>query len=771
MVQIPPGAINPYLTSILFILGSILFWFGYRHWLAYLIFVGISGWLLLHYKSAWSWAALNLGLLYSMIIGYLLASSAFTALPKGSVLAEGKVMGVVSSQQTPTQFEYSVNKLNKVRSEPIKLKVTCEHICSEVKGGQYWRLLLSLKAPTATYNPHSFDTERWLMSQGIQGYGYVKPSQRNTLLAHSSHHLSYRQFIYEQIVDTFSEPQTSASLAALLIGYRTDLSSLQRDRLREAGLSHLIAISGLHVSLAMFPGMLLGSLAWVIFGSRLKYRKQLIQVVLGLSTATTYALLSGFEPPAQRALFMLLMIAVLSLRDIYASGYQRLAVAIMIMLILEPKSMIDMSFWLTVVVTGVILFGLEVKAQNRMNSLIYLQLLLCTVISAFQLWLFSEYSLTSFIQNLWAIPFISFLIIPIGFLWLTLKGLNSLTNYIGPIAAAIATSLDFIVYLFWYALEVIDQLKKEHFNSVLVWRSYLSLVHVVLLMMVLIAIWLTGLRYKLVHAVVLIGVLLNNSPKREGLVLTAFDVGQGTAIAIEVDNNLMLYDSGYRHNDWVKIAGVLPAWLLANGYEDIDYYIESHSDIDHSGGTDWLLSNYRVDTVLQSHSHLSAKANFLERPQCRPNMSYNLGQAKITILSPPQNNQWSDNDRSCVVLINYSEVKILLTGDIENRGEQWLVDNYPSLTVDIVLVPHHGSKTSSSWSLLNVLKPNVAINTSGYRNRFNFPHDEVVNRYKQMGSDFYDTSTHGQVRLFISESAEINIQPSRQQNPALWRRN
>ena len=704
-----------------------------------------------------------------MIIGYLLAPAPLEELPKGNFLAEGKVIGIVSKQRTPTQFVYVVNRLNNKYIEPIKLRVTCENLCMTMKGGQHWRLLMRIKPPVATYNPHSFDSERWLMAQGLQGFGYVKPSNHNSLLNQHSKQLSYRQLIYDQIITSFPYTETSSSLAALLLGYRSDLTSEQRDRLRESGLSHLIAISGLHVSLAMFPGILMGSFVWLIIWNRVRIRKQSTQMLIGLATATIYALMSGFEQPAQRALFMLVILTILSLGASRASGIQRLLVAIVVMLLIEPQSMIDISFWLTVVVTAVILLGLHVKAHSRINSIVYLQLLLCVVVSAFQLMLFSEYSLTSFSQNLWAIPFISLLIIPLGFLWLVVSQLSELFVQLDYIETMIASILDYLVYLFWYVLETIAQFKQKQFQSMLVWRSHVSFLQFLPLMIALMLVWLTGLRYSAVPSIVMVTILLTFTVKRKGLILTAFDVGQGTAIAIEVDDKLLLYDSGYRHDDWVKIAAILPPWLLANDYKHFNYYIESHSDIDHSGGTEWLLANYRVDTVL--HSHSSSQMSFLNRAQCRPDVNYLMGTAEVTILSPPQDNQWADNDRSCVVLIDYAGKKILLTGDIESTGEQWLVSNYPWLRADIVLVPHHGSKTSSSWPLLSMLRPSIAINTSGYDNRFSFPHDEIVNRYQQIGSALYDTATHGQIKVFIQQSGEINIHSTRQQNPALWRRN
>ena len=148
-----------------------------------------------------------------------------------------------------------------------------------------------------------------------------------------------------------------------------------------------------------------------------------------------------------------------------------------------------------------------------------------------------------------------------------------------------------------------------------------------------------------------------------------------------------------------------------------------------------------------------------------------MSQANVTILSPPQDTNWSDNDSSCVLLLEYGGVQILLTGDIERAAEARLLRDYPHLTVDVLLVPHHGSKTSSSPALLKQLQPTIAINTAGHLNRFRLPHPSVTRRYEQMGSQFYDTAVHGQITLNISPSGQLNVHSSRQQNPALWRRN
>ena len=145
--------------------------------------------------------------------------------------------------------------------------------------------------------------------------------------------------------------------------------------------------------------------------------------------------------------------------------------------------------------------------------------------------------------------------------------------------------------------------------------------------------------------------------------------------------------------------------------------------------------------------------------------------AQISVISPASTSYSSDNDSSCVVLISYAGVRVLLTGDIEIETERLIVQNNPDLRADIISVPHHGSRTSSSVDFLRLLQPTIAINNAGYRNRFGFPHTEVRKRYADNGIAFHDTGEEGQISLSISNAGEININLSRQQNPALWRRN
>ena len=751
-------------AGLLFLVGSLMFWFGYKHWQAYLIYLLVNAVILLRNTSYLKWLSLNAGFVYALLFGYLFAAQALDKIPTGSQLIRGSVDSLISQSNHRQQFRFTIHELNYAQVSPLTVRVSCEQLCDAVRAGQEWQFLVSLKPPTSTYNPDSFDMERWLMSQSIQARAFVKQSDRNKHINTVSTWLSFRQALYHQIRDSFRYDDIAASVAALLIGYRDDLSRQQRTQLRESGLSHLIAISGLHVSLAMLPGIVLGSLLWGALGIHTGVSKQPFQMTVGLITATAYAFISGFDQPAQRALFMLIIMVLLQLRVSYATGWQRLSLAIALMLIIDPRAILDMSFWLTTLVTAVILFGMAVKAQQRMSTVIYLQLLLAVIISAFQLFIFSEYSLFSLAQNLWAIPFISLVLLPTGLVWLLLSQLHESLAILNTPYQGVTLALDFLVYYFWYVLDTFNP-----FNRLALWHGHIAFSTLIPLIIGLSVIWLTALRPVIVCPIMVCAVLLNPTSSQTGLTMTVFDVGQGTALAIEVEDQLLIYDSGNRYEEWVVFEYILPIWLMRKRHEVIAYYVESHADLDHSGGSDWLISEYRPEVVY--HSYSANRPTNVHSKLCTPGTVIDMSQANVTILSPPQDTNWSDNDSSCVLLLEYGGVQILLTGDIERAAEARLLRDYPHLTVDVLLVPHHGSKTSSSPALLKQLQPTIAINTSGHLNRFRLPHPSVTRRYEQMGSQFYDTADHGQITLNISPSGQLNIHSSRQQNPALWRRN
>lgn len=747
-----------------FLLGNLSFWILYQHSFLLIVVNLVSLLASLYMNRLSAFAVYLIGFGWALIAGYLYSPVEIQKGLSGNQLITGIVTDVVGSGPVNYQYTLTIDSINQVAIQPIDALVYCNAPCPKPNGGESWQLVVKLHPISGRYNPASFDYERWLFSKAIQTKAYIQNSSRNIRLSSGTGLTHIRQQLKNKLHNAFVTTEISASLSALLIGFRGDLTRIQRDKLSAAGLSHLIAISGLHVGLAMIPGMWLGSLVWCLMFTKSSLNRQQIQWFSGFVVAFVYALVSGFGIPAQRSIIMMLVLVCGNIKLMNTSSMMRLGLAIGVILLIHPRAVLDLSFWLTVVVTFLIMIGMIIKSHNRLNTVFYLQIFLAFMLCALQLYFFASYSLLSLFQNLWAIPFISLVLLPLGMLWLCLRIIIEILGFSVISLEWFTHWLGFLTYYFWFVIDYLSEL-----NDLFRWHKSQSLWLNLTLFLLLFILWL-NLRSRIVTALVAVMLLLTNIEQDEDeMELFFFDIGQGTAIAIVLGDNLLIYDSGYGNDDIVLLAGILPNWMLTRNLTQINYYIESHEDADHSGGTDWLLQNYPVEHVLSPSRKIRNMT--VQNLSCRKGLEWNLGAADFIVISPDDSMHGSDNNRSCVILIRFAGKHTLLTGDIEAATERLILQNNPQLKADIISVPHHGSKTSSSSAFLSQLQPSIAINNAGYRNRFGFPHPRVINRYIKNGAAFYDTGENGLIHLSISSQGEININLSRQQNPALWRRN
>ncbi len=747
-----------------FLLGQVAFWFSYGSWLLLLLFQ--SAFLLLCHRttSYHTFIYYGSGFIWALLSGYLFSPPEVQQTLSGTQVIRGEVKDIVGNVNKGMRVIFDASSINRQGVTVLRLMLYCDKDCPPLAGGETWQLLVRLKSVSGRFNPDSFDFERWMFSQSVQATASVQSSTRNRRLARSHGIAHIRQAIHQQINDHFQQPSIAASLSALLVGFRGDLTNQQRDALAQAGLSHLIAISGLHVGLAMIPGLVMGNLLWLILLPLRRIPKRKVQWLCGICCALLYALLSGMGLPAQRALIMLAVFVLARCYDTDTSSTQRIGIALLFILLLEPRAVLDMSFWLTVIVTGTIIIGMAIKPATGGNRLLYLQAFLALILSALQLYFFASYSFLSLLQNLWAIPYISLVLLPGIFIWAVVIIMPMPDHVSTWLLEHFSFWLGFLAHHFWYVLEWVNQL-----NQFFLWQKKVSLDIAVVLIVSLLLLWLF-LRHKIALLFVTLIIMLPrlNSSNR-GLDIVMFDVGQGTSILLNIEGQVLLYDTGFGNEEAAIISRILSKWSVANEISALHTYIESHEDVDHSGGTSWLIDTYPISQMISSRV-LSSK-HIRHHAICVSGLRWSIGPAQLEVLSPGSIRYESDNDNSCVVQIQYAGRTVLLTGDIERRVERDLLHSHPILSADVMTVPHHGSRTSSTMAFIRSVKPAIALNSSGYRNRFGFPHEEVIRRYREAGVDFYDTAQHGQIVINVTPDGEININLSRQQTPALWRRN
>jgi len=709
------------------------------------------------------------------------------------------------NQQLHIQTESSVIRfqLHSINGQVLSkndvyLKLSCKINCPKFKAADQWRLLVRLKPANGYVNPIGFDYEKWLFAHGYRASGYIIDSNANQLLSQSVsvHHL--REYLRNFFNNKFTNRRIRASIIALTIGIRDELSRESKQKMAMTGLSHLMAISGLHIGLSALPGFILGGFIWrlPIFSQR--FNRQVFQWNMSLIPAAFYTALAGFGLPAVRALIMLLVFCWVHNKRLSVSTFVRFGLALILILLIQPLAVLQTSFWLSFMVTGILIaLGTLKQPSNKMIGFIKLQAQLFFCIIPIQLLLFGKLSLLSPLINLIAIPFVSLILLPILLFLICLVFLTPMLpiEFLNTVLEFVLKISEVLMVFFWSLVDriSIDAQSYQLSLSDLI-QTPLSLVFVAIYVSFLLV---KLLKYKnslrlfpsilmpstlissvfmiMVIMIIMITIMIKAYFKSDdqSLIMTVLDVGQGLALTIQYDHKIIIYDTAYGIETGHSVAQrTLIPWLEYLR-DPVELLFVSHNDIDHSGGLADLLKNIPVNESLLGVSiKQQLVAETTRSGLCVAGKTWQWRHLKIKILFPKQrDNQFTKgNNSSCVVLLEIFSNKILLTGDIEFQAETELIKYYPKLRANVLLSPHHGSKTSSSLSFIKSIQPDVAIISSGYLNRFNHPSKSILKRYKSLSIKAINTADSGAIKLTIIPSGRVHISQFRQDYPTLWRR-
>jgi competence protein ComEC len=270
-------------------------------------------------------------------------------------------------------------------------------------------------------------------------------------------------------------------------------------------------------------------------------------------------------------------------------------------------------------------------------------------------------------------------------------------------------------------------------------------------------------------------ICFNYSPKRplsNEFLLDILDVGQGLAVVVTTHTHQLVYDTGPAYNPRFNAgSGIIQPFFRHQNLKAPDIIVVSHGDNDHAGGLAALARYFPASTIYAGEtSLLPAKLdNPPEMHQCLAGINWWWDQVKFEFLYPREHSL-SGNNASCVLKISAGSYSALLTGDIEKEAELALLKNARNaLQADIMTAPHHGSKTSSIAPFIRRVAPAHVVFSSGYLNSFGHPHDDVRQRYTELDSRLYDTSTSGALRFHLSAAQGIkSVTSHRQARRRLW---
>ncbi len=647
---------------------------------------------------------------------------------------------------------------------------------AELRAGERWQLTLRLKAPHGGSNPHGFDFELWLWEQGLQATGYVRSGAKDPSPLRLGSSWQYpveqlrqqvRDSIFNHLSGSVFPPERSEStrlagiVAALVVGDQRVIDRADWDLFRATGVAHLMAISGLHITLfAWIAALLLGWL-WRR-SSRLCLAVPAPNAALlgGLVLASAYAVFSGWGVPSQRTIWMLLALACLQWSGKRWPWPRVWLLAAATVLLIDPWAWLQAGFWLSFVAVA-ILFASSAGAQGQVSTCFWQrwrsmwreQWTITLALTPLTLLLFGQVSLVGLLANLLAIPWVTLVVTPLallGVLW------APLWDFAAWAVQALAVFLQFLST--WpYATVTVAQAPG--------WAGVAGILGGALLLFRL------PWSVRLLGLPLLLPVLLWQAPRLPigQFELLAADIGQGNAVLVQTASHALVFDTGPRFSSESDAGHRVLVPLLRALDIKIDTLVLSHRDADHTGGALAVLAMQPQAQLLSSIEPEHELQAVRQVRRCEAGQHWDWDGVRFEVLHPLATDyarKIRSNALSCVLRISNGQQTALLTGDIEAAQEARLVADGAALHADVLLVPHHGSKTSSSAVFLDAVQPRFALIQAGYRNRYGHPAPSVLARYEERQIPVFDSPHCGAARWRSDQPQQMNCQ--RQQERRYW---
>ena len=621
----------------------------------------------------------------------------------------------------------------------------------EVHAGERWQMTLRLKAPHGSRNPHGFDYELWLWEQGVQATGYVRAGAKDPAPQRLGqtwrHPVAWaRQLLRERIYARVAERQSAGLIAALVVGDQSAIDRVDWDVFRATGVSHLVSISGLHITMFAWGAALLVGWLW-----RRSMRLCLAvpapsaALVGGVLLATAYSVFSGWGVPAQRTCLMLATVALLRMSGARWPWPQVWMLACAVVVAFDPWAMLQPGFWLSFCAVGV-LFATDsgaarahsTGATGRISSMFREQWVITVALTPLTLLLFGQVSVVGLAANALAIPWMTLVVTPLAML-------GALVPAVWDLAAVaiglLMASLQWLASLPWASVSV---------AMPPLWAGTAGVLGGV----VLVFPWAWSMR--VLGLPLLMPLLLWRPalPLPGQFELLAADIGQGNAVLVRTARHALLYDAGPRYSLESDAGHRVLVPLLQALHTRLDRLVLSHRDMDHVGGAPAVLAMQPQADLLSSMEAGNPLQSLRPAQRCVAGQRWHWDGVSFEVLHPRADDYDSGakpNAMSCVLRISNGVQTALLVGDLEQAQEARLVASGVNLKSDLLLVPHHGSKTSSSAAFLDAVQPPLALVQSGYRNRYGHPTSPVLVRYVERTIQVMDSPHCGAATWRSSE--------------------
>ncbi|MFT3850028.1 MAG: DNA internalization-related competence protein ComEC/Rec2 [Propionivibrio sp.] len=625
-----------------------------------------------------------------------------------------------------------------------------------VRPGERWRFTVKLKRPHGNANPHGFDYEAWLFERGIRATGTIRAREEVQRLDQFVLTPRYalerlRGVMRDRFLRTFPDAPYLGVLTALSVGDQRSIPAEQWQVFNRTGVTHLVSISGLHVTMVAALFAALVNFLWrrsVRLMLRLPAQKA--AVLAGWLAAFAYALLAGFEVPAQRTLYMLSVVALALLSGRHFGASRTLLLALLVVLVLDPMAILATGFWLSfgavaiLFLVGTARIG-EARGWRAALARWGTAQWAVTIGSVpLLLFFFQQFSLVSPLANALAIPFVSLVVTPLALIFGVLPW-PPLLQFDHWLLAQLMKLLE------WLAAYPVWQQPAPP-----IWASLLAVAGVVWLLMP------RGFPSRWIGVIPLLPALFWVAPRPAAgeAWVNVLDVGQGSAVLVRTAEHTLLYDAGPVYSAQADAGQrVIVPYLRATGVGRLDAMVISHRDKDHSGGVSAVQAALPIVRTVSSIPELGGES-------CVAGQHWAWDGVRFDILHPqsadygteeasPAARMTKTNSMSCVLKVSTEKRSVLLTGDIAARDEKAIVERSGSLLgSDVLLVPHHGARASSSPGFIAAVGARDVVFSAGYRNAFNHPRQEVLERYA--ASRQWRTDRDGAIRIVLTDTSEVS---------------
>ncbi len=710
-------------------------------------------------------------IVFAILLGFFWAASLATIrlsdeLPKEWQQKSINIVGVIASLPELTErgerFTFDVEKiltqdeartlkiprhisLNFYRNIGSQKSENSASLTNNFHAGERWQFTVRLKRPHGTYNPHGFDFESWALAENMRATGSISGKSgykklKNFVWRPSYIVEHYREKIGNHISQTLMNKPYSGVIRALVVGDDSQIPATDWNVYLRTGINHLMSISGLHITMLGGLAFALTKFIWRRFPSLvMRMPTSKAATIIGLIVALLYALLAGMSVPTQRTLYMLASFALALMFSRNLAISRALSIALIVVVLFDPWAVISPGFWLSFGAVALIAYVSvsRLAHQHWLAKALNTQWAITLGLLPLLIFMFGQTSIVSPIANAFAIPLVSLLVVPLA------------------IAGSIL-HVDFLLNLSHLVLQFCMQ-GLTWLASLPTWQQAAPPEWTTLLAMIGVA-WLLlprGFPQRWLGLILLSPLFFVQTPKiaNGAMQVAVLDVGQGLAVVIKTANHSFLYDAGPQFTSQSDAGSrIIIPYLRGEGIKKLDGLIVSHNDIDHSGGVAAVLAQMPVRWLASSYN-LPAEIQLPARQlKCFTGQHWRWDGVQFEVLSPDiesyANLEITDNNRSCVVKITSQFGSILLTGDIEKNAEIALLQaNVGALLSDVLIVPHHGSKTSSTVDFVQAVNAKQVIFSVGYLNRFKHPKPFIEKRFEESGALTYRSDYAGAILL------------------------